>query len=375
MYPPIMLLSLYNVKKQMEKNMKNKRGFTIVELVIVIAVIAILAAVLIPTFSGIINKAKENKEIQACRNMNITLASLVGTPVDITVTKQILENAGLKDSFSSEFENRDFYWYKDKNIVCIIDTSGNVIYPKDEDNSIREAYESNNAELFFSLNSETLIENNDNQNDPNQNDEPQIQVASYYVSFGETQVYTNGNVTITLANTLMKLYKNDSVVTENVTFTSDNTNFIISNNSISYIEQSNNKSTQCTITVTENSSTIISFTCNCDSNNYWNNNLSIKYTFDSDHNESNGIVLNGSIINVTYDNSTKINIFLYNNQVRTSDYTMTIVSTSVGLTLENTSGYNYKTISIPSADTLTNDAQVKISYGNFSKIITIHKTT
>ena len=54
---------------------------------------------------------------------------------------------------------------------------------------------------------------------------------------------------------------------------------------------------------------------------------------------------------------------------------MTIVSTSVGLTLENTSGYNYKTISIPSADTLTNDAQVKISYGNFSKIITIHKTT
>ena len=36
----------------------NKKGFTIVELVIVVAVIAILAAVLIPTFSGIIAKAK-----------------------------------------------------------------------------------------------------------------------------------------------------------------------------------------------------------------------------------------------------------------------------------------------------------------------------
>ena len=35
----------------------NKKGFTIVELVIVIAVIAILAAVMIPTFSGIIGKA------------------------------------------------------------------------------------------------------------------------------------------------------------------------------------------------------------------------------------------------------------------------------------------------------------------------------
>ena len=35
----------------------NKKGFTIVELVIVIAVIAILAAVMIPTFSGIVTKA------------------------------------------------------------------------------------------------------------------------------------------------------------------------------------------------------------------------------------------------------------------------------------------------------------------------------
>ncbi|MBR7116293.1 MAG: type II secretion system protein [Clostridia bacterium] len=35
----------------------NKKGFTIVELVIVIAVIAILASILIPTFSGVIGEA------------------------------------------------------------------------------------------------------------------------------------------------------------------------------------------------------------------------------------------------------------------------------------------------------------------------------
>ena len=40
--------------------MKNRKGFTIVELVIVIAVIAILAAVLIPTFSGVISKANQS---------------------------------------------------------------------------------------------------------------------------------------------------------------------------------------------------------------------------------------------------------------------------------------------------------------------------
>ena len=49
------------------KNTK-KRGFTIVELVIVIAVIAILASVLIPTFSNVVTKAKESKALQEARN-------------------------------------------------------------------------------------------------------------------------------------------------------------------------------------------------------------------------------------------------------------------------------------------------------------------
>ena len=46
----------------------NKKGFTIVELVIVIAVIAILAAVLIPTFSGVVEKANQSAALQNCRN-------------------------------------------------------------------------------------------------------------------------------------------------------------------------------------------------------------------------------------------------------------------------------------------------------------------
>jgi len=50
-------------------NKKNTRkGFTIVELVIVIAVIAILATVLVPTFGNIITKANNSKALQAARN-------------------------------------------------------------------------------------------------------------------------------------------------------------------------------------------------------------------------------------------------------------------------------------------------------------------
>ena len=46
----------------------NKKGFTIVELVIVIAVIGILAAVLIPTFSSVTENARASARLQETRN-------------------------------------------------------------------------------------------------------------------------------------------------------------------------------------------------------------------------------------------------------------------------------------------------------------------
>ena len=47
----------------------NRKGFTIVELVIVIAVIAILAGVMIPTFSDVVSKAQSSKTLQQARNL------------------------------------------------------------------------------------------------------------------------------------------------------------------------------------------------------------------------------------------------------------------------------------------------------------------
>lgn len=58
----------------MNKYKNNKKGFTIVELVIVIAVIAILSAVLIPTFSGLIKKANVTADQTLVRNLNTSLA-------------------------------------------------------------------------------------------------------------------------------------------------------------------------------------------------------------------------------------------------------------------------------------------------------------
>ena len=47
----------------------NKKGFTIVELVVVIAVIAILAAVMIPTFSGVTQNAKDAARDQEAKSI------------------------------------------------------------------------------------------------------------------------------------------------------------------------------------------------------------------------------------------------------------------------------------------------------------------
>ena len=50
------------------KKMKKRKGFTIVELVIVIAVIAILATTLVPTFGNVIQNAKDSAAKQEAKN-------------------------------------------------------------------------------------------------------------------------------------------------------------------------------------------------------------------------------------------------------------------------------------------------------------------
>ena len=67
----------------------NKKGFTIVELVIVIAVIAILAAVMIPTFGGIIEKANESDALQTAKNTYTNL--LIEKNGVITTTSETYE--------------------------------------------------------------------------------------------------------------------------------------------------------------------------------------------------------------------------------------------------------------------------------------------
>ena len=112
----------------------NKKGFTIVELVIVIAVIAILAAVLIPTFAGIINKANESADIQAVRQMNTALA--VDGAVESTSLAElyrVLGEAGMNaEDYTPLYKDRYFYWDMGLNMILYLDSDrSTVIFPED----------------------------------------------------------------------------------------------------------------------------------------------------------------------------------------------------------------------------------------------------
>ncbi|MDU7886073.1 MAG: prepilin-type N-terminal cleavage/methylation domain-containing protein, partial [Clostridium perfringens] len=51
----------------MKKNIKKKKGFTLIELIIVIAIIAILAAIAIPNFLSIQRKSRVKADIASAK--------------------------------------------------------------------------------------------------------------------------------------------------------------------------------------------------------------------------------------------------------------------------------------------------------------------
>lgn len=113
------------------KNSNKKRGFTIVELIIVIAVIAILAAVLIPTFSSLINKSLVAADESLVRNLNEALAMDVTNPHN-TMTdalKATKENgfdvSKINARASTDGQKHEILW--DSRNDCFVYKKGNDI--------------------------------------------------------------------------------------------------------------------------------------------------------------------------------------------------------------------------------------------------------
>ena len=84
----------------------NKKGFTIVELVIVIAVIAILSAVLIPTFGGIIADAQAKADLLDARNAQQNYLSSIANVTDLGTGRLFV-----CDSVTDDEGNTTHTWY------------------------------------------------------------------------------------------------------------------------------------------------------------------------------------------------------------------------------------------------------------------------
>ena len=105
----------------------NKKGFTIVELVIVVTVIAILAAVLIPTFSSIINKANQSADQQAVTNMNKLLATEAKAD-DVDGVIEILIKNNYAGDLTTYFAGYSLAWVKSENTIVLVEKNA-IVYP------------------------------------------------------------------------------------------------------------------------------------------------------------------------------------------------------------------------------------------------------
>ncbi len=124
---------------------KNRKGFTLVELLVVLAVLAIISAIAIPRFAGVQDSAKEKADIETINTVkkamelwlvseNITYPSPAPTsdPIVITLTKA--SSAVINDVY--EAADNDFKNYiKDSNKLNLqkyvsatftFDANGNV---------------------------------------------------------------------------------------------------------------------------------------------------------------------------------------------------------------------------------------------------------
>lgn len=110
---------------------KLRRAFTIVELVIVIAVIAILAAVLIPTFTSLIQKANVSNDTSNVKNMNTFLSAAEATDGKAETmydAVQIIKEGGYDLSkLTPTGEGYDIVWDQEYNRLALVN-DGNVIF-------------------------------------------------------------------------------------------------------------------------------------------------------------------------------------------------------------------------------------------------------
>jgi prepilin-type N-terminal cleavage/methylation domain-containing protein len=130
-----------------------KKGFSLIELVIVIAIIGLLSSMLFPNFAGIQVKAKETSLKAIAHSIQISIESYCmtngtypeGTDLHITELVSILQESGdMIKTPQNPFTN---------SAHAASDTSGKITYTynSDDNHYLINTYGSNNTNIILAL--------------------------------------------------------------------------------------------------------------------------------------------------------------------------------------------------------------------------------
>lgn len=90
------------------KKRLNKKGFTLIELIVVIAILAILAAILIPSLTGYLAKANRAKDQANCRAAYTQYVLDVATANGVAVADPVVPGATMTASYTGEVVDAGF---------------------------------------------------------------------------------------------------------------------------------------------------------------------------------------------------------------------------------------------------------------------------
>ena len=124
------------------KNLK-KKGFTLVELVVVVAVIAVLSAILIPTIGCFVEQAKETNDMATVRLLNTALVedeAANGTPATMTEALAAMAKKGYLVDKLTPRSSGEILWDSLNNRFLLKNKDGDYVY---RDNTTKETKDVN----------------------------------------------------------------------------------------------------------------------------------------------------------------------------------------------------------------------------------------